>query len=133
MKITVLGCLTVCLASCTTNAPSDRRAAGLDQTIIYAYSNGGQTCYQRVLHNYPLDLICVDGDDVRYSVSPNMSNSNFKPMPRHVEALFSSIPVERVLRHRQSVAVRNAGNISVDRIDSARQFNNRDLVAVPPQ
>lgn len=82
--------------------------------VVYAYATAEGVCYMRYLQQTPLDQICVQGQNVRYSASPDGSQPNYLPMPRHVDALFNSIAVERVLRHQSSLKSRDAADRSVD-------------------
>lgn len=103
MKNATLICLLICISGCVSTSPARKSAASTPAPVVYAYQMGEGTCYLRYLQQTPLDQICVNEENIRYSVSPDMSQTNYLPMPVHVEALFNSISVERVLRHRSSM------------------------------
>lgn len=101
MKSVAVLLSTICLAGCV--SASNARRPPLPQAVIYAYTSDDTACYVRYLQQLPLDRICVQGDNVRYSAFPDPAQLKYLPMPAPVDALFNSMPVERVLQHRRSL------------------------------
>lgn|GEM_PF-4542915 len=114
MKNAALLFLSIFLAGCVSSPPAERAATMHPVPVVYAYATTEGACYMRYLQQAPLDRICVQGENVRYSASPDGSQPNYLPMPRHVDSLFNSIAVERVLRHQRSLKSRDTADRPVD-------------------
>lgn len=130
MKSVFLLCLSIFLTGCVNAAPYTRKIETLPTSVIYAYRVDDHMCYRRYLQQRPIDQICVDGDNMRYSAIPDTSHDKFLPMPQQAQALFNSIAVARVLRHQQSFGRGNSDNRAIDGVDAAAQREGRDLLVV---
>lgn len=92
------------LAGCVQDRPQLAQRTAAPSVVFVVTRNGPETCYARFLGTYPIDQICSNGDNVRYSegVAPELARAAVKPLA--VEALFDSIPVERVIERRRKGA-----------------------------
>lgn len=104
--------LSSCLAGCVAVKHPPGRAATAPATVFYAYNSTGHSCYIRFQSQIMVDQICVEGDRIRYSLTPEPVKIDL-PMPQHVEALFSAISVKWALTRRAGMIRQNAVKATV--------------------
>lgn len=106
MRLIAAFLTSVLLAGCGHN-PEAKKASDLPSIYIAAVQNKREQCYFRVVDDYPLDSICVQGDILRYSEPAIASATPLQPIPATVTALFRSITVESILERRAPPAEPN--------------------------